>query len=99
MVVQNNIFTPVYIYKIVERRTEVRYDQNGRAIRTMVEVIQQEYNPALIEALQQRIEELQDKLKTQESIANWDAQEWVAATAILAISGYGAYKLIMCLDS
>jgi hypothetical protein len=67
MEVKHSAFVPVYIHKIVERRTEVKNDNLGNSTRTMIETIVEEYNPCLIKNLQERIRLLEEQLREAES--------------------------------
>ena len=56
------LFTPIYVHKVIERKIEMRYDNNGNPVRTMYETLVEEFNPCLIQSFQQRIAELEDQI-------------------------------------
>jgi hypothetical protein len=79
MEVMTTAFMPVYIHKVVDRRIEIRYDSNGQQIRILTETLVEEFNPVLIATLQQRILDLETKLRTTGTNREGLSQEATAA--------------------
>ena len=72
-------FMSVYIHKVVERRIEIRYDNNGQQVRIISETLVEEFNPCLIASLQHRIVELETQIKNEGKNRDYLSPEYLAA--------------------